>query len=365
MPEAESPQPPLPTVDVEYLPTGVPGDLATIRLEVSAADLERGHELWIRGVEEGPYKRLAETTTALEVIWKGDLQLLELVCFSPLSQRFFVCREYLRRQPTTGIHVQAADNAITYVAPPEAQTDLWQRQRLPGRAVGWRELPLPRAELVLDGPRRHDLLFLENGHGSPPKHVAVTFESELTVGRLHRGTERRLNQSQRGAHWHLGWQRITASAGRRGEGVTGDLMELARDWMSRSAGTVRMATQGETFHLEATSLGPSEEFQLHPRGPASWDLELSWSTYADSLRIHAAEATGQLADRNVELPWFWATRQGIAPHLEDRYFLWLPGWGGALAKLTGAGGWLGEEVRWLVGDGRLILIDAGAINGRS
>jgi len=363
--DVESAATSLPTIRVDYLPTVTPQHAATIRLQVREVDLERGYELWVSGSENGPYQRLNRTTSALEVIWQGDLQLLELVCFCPQTRGFLTCREYLRRQPTTEIHVQATDHAVTYVAQPDTATDLWQQQDLPGHADGWRPLALPRGEFTLEPEVQHKLLALEGGSAQPAKHVAVTFDPGLTVGRLHRGTERRFNQSRRGAHWHLGWQRIAAAGDHPGEGVTGDLMAKARDWMSRSAGTLRMVPTNEKLGLEATSLGPPEEFVLHQCGDTSWDLELTWSTYSDRLRIHAEEAWGQIEGRNVQLPWFWATRRRVIPGLEDRFYLWLPGWERDLPGLVGVGGWLGSEIRWVVDDGCLTFVDAGGINRRS
>lgn len=355
----------LPTLRVEYLPTAIAGDAATIHLAVRPADLERGCELWIRGTENGPYQRLLNPTAALAVVWQGDLQLLELVCFCPESRQFLVCREYLRRHPTTEIRVQATDHAVTYVAQPETTTDLWERQDLPGHAGGWHPLHLPQAEFACQQEVRHGLLSLENGSAQAAKHVALAFDPELTVGRLHRGPERRLNQSSRGAHWHLGWQRVTAASESRSRTVTSDLMERTRDWMSRSAGTLRLASTGERLALEAVSSSLPEEFLLHQRGGSTWDLELTWNTYSDHLRIYAEEASGQIAGQRVQLPWFWAARCQVVPELEDRFYLWLPGWLQHFPDLIGLGGWVGSEIRWFVEDGRLVLVDAGGVNQRS
>jgi hypothetical protein len=360
----------LPAICVEYLPTVTPGDAATIRLGIREDDLENGFELWVRGTEKGPYQRLRNTTSALSVVWQGDLQLLELVCFCPQSRNFMTCREYLRRQPSTGIQVKATDHAVTFVSQPDTAPDLWQQQRLPGHPGGWRPLKLPRAEFAFEPKVSHGLLSLENSSGQPhnhvashgAKHVAVAFDSELTIGRLHRGLERHRNQSRRGAHWHLGWQRIATTPDHQTEGVTCDLMETTRDWMSRSAGTLRVASSDENLGLKATSLGLPEEFRLHQRNSHSWDLDLAWSTYSDSLRIHAEEACGQIEGRRVQLPWFWATRRQIVPELEDRFYLWLPGWKRDLPGLVGVGGWIGSEVRWSVEDGYLAFLDTGMIN---
>ncbi|MCP4659015.1 MAG: hypothetical protein GY856_26690, partial [bacterium] len=93
--------------------------------------------------------------------------------------------------------------------------------------------------------------------------------------------------------------------------------------------------------------------------PREWELNLAWSEYRDSLRIHGEEAV--VGDSQV--PWFWASRCGLEPGMEDRYFLWLP-WHWELLELAvGQGGWIDSSVRWQVGRREVVFVDEGALEG--
>ena len=361
MTDLDSNHPPLPLVGAEYLPMVELGTSTDIQLRVPDWFLAQGYELWARSLGGGAFHRLEDTKTSLPVEWSKDLLPLELVCFYPQQRCWFVARDYLRRDPPTSsqIRIPVSEGGLAYVATDSNAVPAWRSVDLPESPTLWHPLPLSEKEFRPTPDQLHSLLLFAGSteSGERSKTVAVSLCPELTVGRLHLGTERRLNQSRQGSHWHLGWQRQVAIPDLVPRGpVPPEVMTRARDWMSRRAGTLRLGDT-EALELEASSTGEPEEFRLERRGPRQWALELMWTSYRDCLEIHGEELEVQIQGRAVLLPWFWARRQNVEPDLEDRYYLWLPEGSSHLGRMDGAGGWLGQEIRWFIDQGRLIFLD--------
>jgi hypothetical protein len=190
--------------------------------------------------------------------------------------------------------------------------------------------------------------------------VAVSLAPVLTLGRLHLGSDRGLNQSPNGAHWHLGWRRRNSRRGApEADAVT--LAQRSRDWLSRNAVSLHLANGEGGFGLRIEAHNPGDTVQLDRLDERSWRLEMSWEMCREELVIHAEEAPFEVAGRAVLRPWFWAERRGIETNLEDRSYLWLPGWEPGPDTTVGSGGWLGDAIRWHLEGPRLVVSDAGPL----
>ena len=353
MPQTIPPPPePMPTLQLAYLPYAEQGAPSGLSFEVPETLL--GHwDLWVRSRETDPFVPLREARESLKTTWYGDLITLEALAHRRGTRRWYRTREFLRREPPgSQVQIRAYDGAVTWVAG-ESPTSHWRTSNLPDQLEDWQAIEPPVAQLSLDNGTRHGLLPLPLGH----HHVAVSLTSVLTLGRLHLGPDRDLNQSESGAHWHLGWRHRNAHRGAPNPDALA-LARRSRDWLSRKTVSLHLTQADEGFGLRSEAHNPEDQLRLERRDENSWCLEIRWETCQEDLVIHVEEASFEVGGRPVRRPWFWAERRGLEPGLEDRTYLWLPGWEPGSSTTPEEGGWLGQAVRWHLEGPRLVISDA-------
>ncbi len=359
---------PLPGCRIVY-PRGIEkGRMASAKLEIPSGFLDRGYRLWVRAETSKLFSEVTTRTSPLEFAWDRALHQIDLRCSCPHPGACFSGHVLLQWEPSSDqqgrhLHLAPSDNAVVSISDlnleDQPSQEFWIVKEFRGEDLDWRNLDLPSARWKLDYDKPYALLKL-NSQGRREKHVAVAVAQQLTVGRLHLGDDWKSNQSPRGSHWHLGWQRRVAdpNGGSKPEDVPEPLRRKARDWMSRRAVSLEIDGENEEIELkarlrESKNAGLPGEFVLRKEAPLTWILTLKWNEYADSLEMHTKEA--RIA--GVLVPWFWAERVNVEQDLEDRHLLWLP-WSWKLLELAETvEGWLGTGIRWFLDRNIMEFVD--------